>query len=68
MGPDSGYGADVAAPAVRQIWDGIYGLEGHKAAAPNGQVPTGLPGISPTGAITAPPGYSLASTGAKGGA
>jgi penicillin-binding protein 2 len=41
MVPDSGYGADVAAPAVRQIWDGIYGLEGHKAAVPGGQVPSG---------------------------
>jgi penicillin-binding protein 2 len=61
MLPDSGYGADVAAPAVRQIWDGIYGLEGHKAAVPNGKVPSGPPSISPTGAIAAPPGY-------KGGA
>ncbi len=69
MVPDSGYGADVAAPAVRQIWDGIYGLEGHKAAVPNGRVPTGPPAISPTGAITAPPGYSLArASGGKGGA
>jgi penicillin-binding protein 2 len=39
MVPDSGYGADVAAPAVRQIWDGIYGLEGHKAAVPGGKLP-----------------------------
>ena len=39
MIPDSGYGADVSAPAVRQIWDGIYGLEGHQAAVPGGQVP-----------------------------
>ena len=31
MLPNAGYGADAAAPAVRQIWDGIYGLEGaHK--------------------------------------
>ena len=36
MVPDSGYGADVAAPAVRQIWDGIFGLEGKKAAVPLG--------------------------------
>ncbi len=36
MIPDSGYGADVSAPAVRQIWDSIYGLEGHKAALPGG--------------------------------
>ena len=39
MVPDSGYGADVAAPAVRQIWDGIFGLEGHKAALPGGNLP-----------------------------
>jgi len=58
MVPDSGYGADVAAPAVRQIWDGIYGLEGHKAAVPLGQVPSAPPQISPTGAITAPTGYT----------
>jgi penicillin-binding protein 2 len=58
MVPDSGYGADVAAPAVRQIWDGIYGLEGHKAAVPGGQVPSAPPQISPTGTITAPAGYT----------
>jgi penicillin-binding protein 2 len=40
MLPDSGYGADAAAPAVRQIWDGIYGLEGKKAALPGGKLPT----------------------------
>jgi penicillin-binding protein 2 len=39
MLPDSGYGADAAAPAVRQIWDGIYGLEGHKAALAGGEFP-----------------------------
>jgi penicillin-binding protein 2 len=39
MLPHSGYGADAAAPAVRQIWDGIYGLEGRKAALPGGQLP-----------------------------
>ena len=54
MIPDSGYGADVAAPAVRQIWDGIYGLEGHKAAVPGGQMPSALPQITSTGAIQAP--------------
>jgi penicillin-binding protein 2 len=40
MLPDSGYGADAAAPAVRQIWDGIYGLEGEKAALPGGKLPS----------------------------
>ena len=58
MVPDSGYGADVAAPAVRQIWDGIYGLEGHKAAVPTGQLPSSLPQITSTGAIAAPAGYT----------
>ena len=54
MVPDSGYGADVAAPAVRQIWDGIYGLEGHKAAVPGGQVPSSPPRITSAGTNTAP--------------
>ena len=58
MIPDSGYGADVAAPAVRQIWDGIYGPEGHKATVPSGQVPSALPQITSTGAIQAPAGYT----------
>jgi len=61
MVPDSGYGADVAAPAVRQIYDGIYGLEGHKAAVPNGKVPGSLPVISPTGGISPPAGYKRGS-------
>jgi penicillin-binding protein 2 len=43
MLPDSGYGADAAAPAVRAIWDGIYGLEGHKPALPGGKLPA-IPG------------------------
>ena len=57
MVPKSGEGADVAAPCARQIWDSIYGLEHHKAAFPGGAAPRKLPGISPSGAITAPPGY-----------
>jgi penicillin-binding protein 2 len=40
MIPASGYGADVSAPAVRQIWDGMYGLEGHRAALPGGKLPS----------------------------
>jgi len=50
MIPNSGFGADVSAPAVRQIWDGIYGLQGHKAALPGGRLP-GLPHINPAGQI-----------------
>ena len=58
MIPDSGFGADASAPAVRQIWDGIYGLEGHKAAVPGGRLPSSLPQISASGQITAPKGYT----------
>jgi penicillin-binding protein 2 len=50
MIPDSGFGADVSGPAVRQIWDGIYGLQGHKAALPGGRLP-GLPHINQVGQI-----------------
>jgi penicillin-binding protein 2 len=57
MVPKSGEGADVSAPCARQIWDSIYGLEGHHAAFPDGVAPAKLPGISASGAITAPPGY-----------
>jgi penicillin-binding protein 2 len=58
MVPDSGYGADVAAPAVRQIWDGIYGLEGHQAAVPGGLLPSTPPQITSSGTIQAPAGYT----------
>ena len=57
MVPQSGEGADVSAPAARQIWDGIYGLEGHKAAYRNGERPSALPLIQADGAISPPPGY-----------
>jgi penicillin-binding protein 2 len=58
MVPKSGEGADVSAPCARQIWDSIYGLEGHHADFPGGQVPTALPQMSPVGVVTAPPGYA----------
>jgi penicillin-binding protein 2 len=57
MIPDSGYGADVSAPAVRQIWDGIYGLEGHRAALPGGRLP-GLPRLTPAGQVRPPAGFA----------
>jgi penicillin-binding protein 2 len=57
MVPQSNFGADVAAPAVRQIYDSIYGLEGHKAALPGGNLPHGLPKIAADGTITPPAGY-----------
>ncbi|HXW44710.1 MAG TPA: penicillin-binding protein 2 [Streptosporangiaceae bacterium] len=50
MIPDSGYGADFSAPAVRKIWEALYGLDGQKAALPNGQLPT-LPHMNSAGQI-----------------
>jgi penicillin-binding protein 2 len=57
MIPHAGYGAQASAPAVRQIWDAIYGLEGHTPAFPNGVAPAALPTISAVGVITSPAGY-----------
>jgi penicillin-binding protein 2 len=50
MIPNSGYGADVSAPAIRQIWDSIYGLEGHPPALKNGQLPA-APTINSAGRV-----------------
>jgi penicillin-binding protein 2 len=50
MIPDAGYGADASGPAVRQIWDAIYGLEGHKAGLPGGALP-GLPHMNAAGEL-----------------
>lgn len=52
MIPNSGYGASDAAPAVRQIWDGIFGLEGKQAAMPGGNFPAlpSLPSATAKGA------------------
>jgi penicillin-binding protein 2 len=52
MIPDAGYGADASGPAVRQIWDALYGLEGQKAALPDG-LPT-LPHLNTSGQMVEP--------------
>ncbi|HEY7011853.1 MAG TPA: penicillin-binding protein 2 [Streptosporangiaceae bacterium] len=62
MIPDSGFGADVSAPAVRQIWEGIYGLNGKKAALPGGKLPA-PPHINQAGQIV----KSVVATGSKKG-
>ena len=64
MLPNSGYGADAAAPAVRQIWDGIFGLEGKQAAMPGGGLPA-LPKLTATSVKADTSGK--ASTSGKGG-
>jgi penicillin-binding protein 2 len=61
MIPDSGYGADVSGPAVRQIWDALYGLQGAKAALPGGNLPP-LPHISSGGTVV----QTTAATGGQG--
>jgi penicillin-binding protein 2 len=58
MIPKSGEGADVSAPCARQIWDSIYGLEGHRAVFPGGQAPAKLPRLSADGATIPPAGYA----------
>jgi penicillin-binding protein 2 len=57
MVPKSGEGADVSAPCARQIYDDIYGLEGHHGVFPAGQPPAALPTLAGNGAITPPRGY-----------
>jgi penicillin-binding protein 2 len=56
MIPNSGFGAQVAGPAVRRIWDGLFGLEGHKAALPGGVLPA-LPHLDKAGQVLPPPGF-----------
>ena len=54
MVTQAGQGARVAAPAVREIYDAIYGLEGQPAAFPNGAPPSALPKIAPDGSVVVP--------------
>jgi penicillin-binding protein 2 len=54
MVTQAGQGGAVAAPAARQVWDGIYGLEHHPAALRAGQLPKSLPVIAPDGTVHAP--------------
>lgn len=54
-----GIGGTVAAPAVRQVWDTVFGIEGKKAAFPTGRPPSALPkvgnAISPPSSVSQPP-------------
>lgn len=50
----SGFGATFAAPAVRQVWNTVFGLEGQQAALPGGRLPTNLPKFRPDGTVAAP--------------
>jgi penicillin-binding protein 2 len=46
--PDAGYGAAVAGPATRLLWDGMYGLEGKPNVLPKGLLDK-LPSFSADG-------------------
>ncbi|MEV5710430.1 penicillin-binding protein 2 [Actinoallomurus sp. NPDC052274] len=61
MVTQAGTGATTAAPAVRQIWEGMYGLTGKPAALPDGNVPDRLPTLAPDGTVNAPPGFAVTS-------
>jgi penicillin-binding protein 2 len=52
--PKSGQGAKFAAPAVREVWEGIYGIN-RAAALPQGQQPATLPCLRADGSVSAPP-------------
>jgi penicillin-binding protein 2 len=59
--PHSGQGALFAAPAVREVYDAIYGSRGVAPVLANGQLPTTLPTVAPDGTVgqpqlPAPPG------------
>ncbi|BEP15118.1 penicillin-binding protein 2 [Acidothermaceae bacterium B102] len=67
MVPKGGYGAAVAGPATRLLWDGLYGLEGHPNVLPQG-LRTQLPNFSKDGNIVTKgpgitPGTPVAPTG-----
>ncbi len=59
MVPEGGTGGTTAAPIVRKIWDGMYGLEGAKAVLAGGVLPATLPVVRADGTI-APPGTKVA--------
>jgi penicillin-binding protein 2 len=55
MVTQGGTGGTTAAPITREIYDGIFGLDGHKALLPGGALPTRLPVVRADGTV-APPG------------
>ncbi|MEO6714162.1 MAG: penicillin-binding protein 2 [Mycobacteriales bacterium] len=53
---EGGTGGTAAAPAAREIWEGIYGVGEKRPALENGALPTSLPVVAPDGTILAPGG------------
>lgn len=58
--PDSGQGGQIAAPAARDIWSAIYGVQGTGKGArvtnPHAGVPRALPCFTPGKVLPDPPG------------
>ncbi len=58
MVTQTGTGATTAAPAVREIWEDMYGLKkGHKPDLVDGKLPDKLPTVAPDGSVVAPQGF-----------
>ena len=55
MVEQAGTGGSIAAPAVREVYEGLYGLGGRTAALACGLTPVSLPVVRPDGSIQAPP-------------
>ena len=51
MVSQGGTGSTVAAPLVREVYEGIYGLAGQPAALPGGRLPEVLPVVGPDGVL-----------------
>jgi penicillin-binding protein 2 len=59
MVTQAGTGSGTSGPAVRKIWESLYGVRGmkvdtSKAALPNAQPPSGLPVFAKDGEILPP--------------
>ncbi len=58
MVTQTGTGATTAAPAVREIWEDMYGLrKGTKPDLPDGKTPDKLPTLAADGSVVAPQGF-----------
>ena len=60
-----GVGGVVAAPAARQVWDAIFGVDGKKAAFPTGHPPAVLPHVG--NGVPSPKASSSNANGGPGG-
>ena len=64
MTDKGGVGGTVSAPSVREVWDTVFGVEGHQAAFPNGRPPVAMPKVGPPAISGAGP--AAATPGAPG--